>query len=80
MIKDIRVSDREVEILELVSEGYTVKEIAKLLYISVHTVISHKKNLIEKFDARNSIDLTVKALRHHVIDLYPDDSKTAYFK
>lgn len=68
-LQNIRVSDREIQILELVSEGYTVKEIAHRLYISSHTVISHKKNLLEKFEARNSIDLMMKALRQQIISL-----------
>jgi len=65
----ISVSKREIEVLQLVSEGLTVKEIASLLYLSTHTIISHKQNLLEKFDARNSVDLTVKAIRFRVISI-----------
>lgn len=61
------VTRREIEVLEKMSEGLTVKEIASLLYISTHTIVSHKKNLLEKFDARNSIELVVKAVRNNII-------------
>ena len=61
------VTQREVEVLEKMSEGLTVKEIASLLYVSTHTIVSHKKNLLEKFGARNSIELAVKAVRHNII-------------
>jgi len=59
----IVVSSREREVLRLLSQGLTVKEIANILFLSTHTVISHKKNLVEKFNARNSIDLVVKAIK-----------------
>ena len=61
------VTSREIEVLELLSEGLTVKEIAKELYLSAHTIVSHKKNLLEKFKARNSIELAVKAVRYQII-------------
>ncbi len=63
------VSKREVEVLQLISQGLTVKEIAHALYLSTHTIISHKKNLIDKFDARNSIDLIVRAIKMNVIHI-----------
>lgn len=63
------VSKREQEVLQLMSKGLTVKEIAHALYLSTHTIISHKKNLIEKLEARNSIELVVKAIRLNVIDI-----------
>jgi len=66
-IKDLRstskVSNREAEILQMISEGHTVKEIASALYLSEHTIISHKKNLTHKFNAKNCVDLIVKAIR-----------------
>ncbi len=63
------VSQREREVLQLMTRGLTVKEIAHALYLSTHTIISHKKNLLDKFEARNSIDLIVKAIKLHIIDL-----------
>ena len=55
------LSSRQKEVLQLISDGYNSKEIANLLNISNHTVISHRKNLIEKFEAKNTAHLIKKA-------------------
>ncbi len=59
------VSEREGEILNLLAEGQTVKEIASELYLSPHTIESHKKNLIRKFDAKNTVHLVVKFITNY---------------
>ena len=41
------VTQREQQVLENISLGYTTKEIASKLYLSSHTIISHKKKLVE---------------------------------
>ncbi len=51
------ISPREKEVLTLIGEGYSSKQIANMLYISNHTAISHRKNLIEKFQVRNTAQL-----------------------
>lgn len=51
------ISQREQEVLHLISDEYTTKEIAEELYISDHTVISHRKNLMEKLHVRNTAGL-----------------------
>ncbi|MCK5028151.1 MAG: hypothetical protein KAR57_00860 [Bacteroidales bacterium] len=51
------ITPRESEILELISEGMIAKEIAKKLNISLSTVISHRKNLISKFEVHNTAEL-----------------------
>ena len=51
------VSQREYEILELVSLEYTTKMIALKLFISPHTVITHRNNLMAKLDAKNAAGL-----------------------
>ena len=55
------LSSRETEILLLISEEHTMKEIAALLFISQHTVISHRKNLLAKMAARNTAGLIRRA-------------------
>ncbi|HEA19869.1 MAG TPA: LuxR family transcriptional regulator [Pricia antarctica] len=55
------LSKRQREILQLISDGYTSKEIAALLNISNHTVLTHRKNLIEKFKVKNTAQLIKKA-------------------
>ncbi|MEE9373048.1 MAG: helix-turn-helix transcriptional regulator [Saprospiraceae bacterium] len=48
-----KISPREKEVLHLIAYEYTTDMIADKLYISHHTVISHRKNLLEKLDVRN---------------------------
>lgn len=48
------ISNREFQVLNLISLGYKIHEIAKQLFISEHTVISHRKNLFIKLGANNS--------------------------
>ncbi|MEO6613373.1 MAG: helix-turn-helix transcriptional regulator [Chitinophagaceae bacterium] len=56
------VTRREIEVLQLLVKGLCAKEIANMLFISESTVITHKKNLKEKFNARNTVELISKAL------------------
>ncbi len=57
----ITLSKRELGVLELMSEGLTTDEIAEKLFISKHTVNSHRKNLSFKFDTSRPIELLTKA-------------------
>ncbi len=61
------ISAREKEVLRLISEGYSSKQIASRLYISNHTAISHRKNLIEKFQVKNTAHLVRRALEFFVL-------------
>lgn len=58
-----RLTPRESEVLECLVRGFGVKEIAAKLFISQNTVITHKKNLKEKFNARNTVDMIAKAFQ-----------------
>ncbi len=58
---DFKISPRESEILELISDGLIAKQIAEKLNISTSTVITHRKNLISKFHANNTAELVKKA-------------------
>jgi len=55
------ITPKEKEVLSLLAQGLSSKEIASHLFISVHTVESHRKNLRFKFDAKNSSELIMKA-------------------
>lgn len=55
------ISDREKQVLKLIACGLSSKKIAKKLYISRHTVISHRKNLIRKFRVKNTAELVKEA-------------------
>lgn len=51
------ISNREREVLELVAFEKTTKEIASELFISTHTAVSHRKNLMDKLNVRNTAGL-----------------------
>lgn len=50
----MKISKREFEVLKLIAFEHTAKEIANKLYISIHTVDSHRKSLLDKMNARNT--------------------------
>ena len=54
---------REIQILKKLAEGYSSKEIGKSLFISQFTVETHKRNLITKMKARNTVHLAILAER-----------------
>lgn len=62
------LSDREQEILTSVAKGMTNKEIADQCNISIHTVISHRKNITRKTGIKTVSGLTVYALLNNLID------------
>ena len=53
----ILVTDREREILEIISLGFSTDEIASNLYLSSETIRTHRKSLLQKFKARNTAQL-----------------------
>ncbi|MFN8252695.1 MAG: response regulator transcription factor [Ferruginibacter sp.] len=61
------ITRRELEVLQLIAEGLTNAEISDKLFISVPTVNTHRKSLLEKFDVKNTATLIAKALRTGVI-------------
>lgn len=65
--EDELFSPREKEILLWMTEGLTSSEIAKKLFISEHTVINHRKNMLLKSGAANVAALITYALRNHII-------------
>lgn len=64
-----QLTDREREVLKLVAEGYTAKEIAEMLVISVRTAESYKTSLMQKLNIRNRTDLIKYAIRKGIITL-----------
>jgi DNA-binding CsgD family transcriptional regulator len=56
-----KVTPRELEVLVLIAKGYSTPDIATQLAIAANTVESHRKKLLEKFDARNVAELIKKA-------------------
>ncbi|NML21916.1 response regulator transcription factor [Pseudoflavitalea sp. G-6-1-2] len=62
-----KITRREKEILELVSQGLTTTQIAEKLFISMHTVESHRKNMIEKFDVASMTAVIKLASKYGLI-------------
>ncbi len=62
-----RLTDREKQVLKLIAEGRSNKEIAEMLSLSVKTVIAHRANLMEKLDIHNRTELVKYAIRKGLI-------------
>lgn len=62
------LTPRESEVLKLVAEGYSSKEIATMLVISVKTVERHRANILEKLALKDRVHLTRYAIRHGLIE------------
>lgn len=66
---EVRLSAREKEILHLICEQYTTREIAGALNLSIRTVESYRLSLHEKTRSRNSIGVVIYAIRHGLFPL-----------
>ncbi|WTW99625.1 response regulator transcription factor [Streptomycetaceae bacterium NBC_01309] len=62
------ITDREEEVLKLVAEGHTSKEIAALLVISIKTVERHRSNMLQKLGLKDRLELTRYAIRVGLIE------------
>ncbi|MFC9409056.1 response regulator [[Kitasatospora] papulosa] len=67
-VPDRAITEREEEILKLVAEGHSSKEIAGMLVISVKTVERHRANLLQKLGLRDRLELTRYAIRAGLIE------------
>ncbi|HUV36046.1 MAG TPA: response regulator transcription factor [Patescibacteria group bacterium] len=63
-----RLTNREREILQLIAEGYTSKEIAAMLFISVKTVENHRANIMNKLDIHETAGLVRYAIKIGLVD------------
>ena len=61
------LTKREKEILELIADGLTNQEIANLLFLNTTTIDSHRKNMLTKFNAKNTAALVKIAVSNHLI-------------
>ncbi|MBC8173063.1 MAG: response regulator transcription factor [Chitinophagales bacterium] len=69
------LSDREIEVIRLIANGYTTKEIAEALYRSFHTISTHRKNIMKKLHIKSTSELLVYAMNTGLIQ--PDTSLQA---
>ncbi len=66
------LTPRETEVLGLIAYGYTNREIAQRLQISVKTVEAHRSHIVERIGAETKADLIHYALNHHLIAFFVD--------
>lgn len=66
------LSDREKQVLKLLAEGQSNKEIADLLCLSIKTVMAHRANIMEKLGIHNRVELVMYAIRRGLIQVQPE--------
>ncbi len=64
----IPLTKREVEVLRLIAEEYSNSEIAEKLFISPRTVDTHRRNLLEKLEVKNTAGLVKYAIKHGLVE------------
>lgn len=68
IIPAIELTERETDVLKLVAHGMSNKDIGERLFISIHTVISHRKNITEKLGIKSISGLTVYAILNKLVE------------
>jgi DNA-binding NarL/FixJ family response regulator len=67
--EDVQLTRREKEILQLICDGLSNKEIADRLFISERTVIGHKSNLLSKTNTKSSVGLLSYAIKNRLVEI-----------
>lgn len=67
--KDLHLTPRELDVLELICKGFSNFEISEKLFISQRTVERHRANLLEKTESSNSIKLVLFAIKNNIVRL-----------
>lgn len=63
----VSLSERENEIIKLIAEGYTNVEIAEQLFLSQHTVNTHRKNILAKLGVKNTAGIVIYAVKMNMV-------------
>ncbi len=67
--EDLKLTRREIEILNLLLEGLSNKEIADRLFVSERTIIGHKSNLLSKTGCKSTVHLLAYAIKNKLIEI-----------
>ena len=65
--ESVSLSQRECEIITLIAEGFTNTKIAKLLFLSPHTISTHRKNIMLKLGVKNTAGIVMYAVKTNLI-------------
>ena len=65
---DAKLSERETEVLKQLAEGKTTQEIAESLFVSVHTINSHRKNIMKKLGFKSPVEMIVYAVKNDILN------------
>lgn len=63
----VAISERELEVIKLIAEGYTNNEIAEKLFLSPHTVNTHRKNIMAKLGVNNTAAIVMYAVKTQLV-------------
>lgn len=63
----LNISAREIEIIRMIAEGYSNKEIADKLFLSIHTVNTHRRNIMNKLGVNNTAGIVMFAVKENII-------------
>jgi DNA-binding CsgD family transcriptional regulator len=66
-LNDIPLTPREIEVLELIAQEFSNQEIADRLFISIRTVDTHRRNMLEKLGVRNTAGLVRYAIKNGLL-------------
>lgn len=66
------LSEREMQVMRMITQGMTVQEISETLFLSSKTVNGYRYRMFEKLNIKNDVELTYLALKHRVIE-HPAD-------
>ena len=69
MLQQKILTDREIEVMSLIVQGYINKEIADRLSIGLATVVTHRKNIMDKLGMKSVSALTIYAVMHGYVDI-----------
>lgn len=67
--KDYKLTNRELEVLDMVAQELTTAEIAERLFLSIRTIEGHRKNLMAKLGVKNLAGLMLKAVKEKIISI-----------